>query len=389
MGPGTGRGGLTVRGRTIDLSRHTLSAGESAGGSRESDVQAGLTKPSARSEHTGSGPGAGLSEEEIRPAELMRAKAGCIERDRRFLLDRRDRFVRVSCPACGGYDLVPAFDKLAFSYERCADCETVLMNPRPSQELMHEFYQSSANYEFWNRHIFPATEDARRRNIFRPRAQRVREICVRERITGGVALEIGAGFGTFCEELRRLELFDRVVAVEPTPDLAGTCRAKGIETIEAPVEHCGMGDGCVDLIAAFEVIEHLFSPAEFLRSVVRLLKPGGLLVLSCPNVLGFDVRMLGTSSNTIDHEHVNYFHPGSLRHLLRASDLSVVEITTPGKLDADLVRKAALDGRLDISRQPFLKHVLIEEWGRLGASFQQFLAEQRMSSHMWAVARPN
>ena len=113
-------------------------------------------------------------------------------------------------------------------------------------------------------------------------------------------------------------------------------------------------------------------------------------MLSCPNVLGFDVRMLGTSSNTIDHEHVNYFHPGSLRHLLLVSGLIVIEVTTPGKLDADLVRKAALGGQLDISRQPFLKHVLIDEWERLGTSFQQFLAEQRISSHMWAVARrPN
>ena len=327
-----------------------------------------------------------LSEEQIRPAALMQAKADCIERDRRFLLDRRERFVRVTCPACDGRDVVPAFDKLGFSYERCADCETVLMNPRPSPELMQEFYEMSANYTFWNRHIFPATEDARRRNIFRPRARRIREICRRANISGGTAVEVGAGFGTFCEELRRLDVFQRIIAVEPTPDLAETCRQRGLETIARPIEQCPLDDATADLVAAFEVIEHVFSPALFLQRVVRLLKPGGLLVVSCPNVLGFDVRVLGTLSNTIDHEHVNYFHPASLRHLLRASGLAVREVATPGLLDADLVRKAALAGQLDLADRPFLKHVLLDEWERLGAAFQQFLARQRMSSHMWAVA---
>src|SRR5690606_29530246 len=41
-----------------------------------------------------------LREQDIRPADLMAAKRGCIERDRAFLLDREDRFVRVPCPAC-------------------------------------------------------------------------------------------------------------------------------------------------------------------------------------------------------------------------------------------------------------------------------------------------
>ncbi|MFQ5805850.1 MAG: class I SAM-dependent methyltransferase [Phycisphaerae bacterium] len=350
-------------------------------------MQARLPEAEAVSDDTASKPTGQLSEEQIRPPELMRAKAGCIERDRRFLLDRWDRFVRVTCPACGSQELAPAFTKLAFSYERCADCETILMNPRPSRDLMLEFYESSANYEFWNRHIFPATEDLRRLKIFRPRAAQVKEICRREGLTGGTALEIGAGFGTFCEELERLDLFDRIIALEPTPALADTCRGKGLEIIQAPVERCGLGNACVDLIAAFEVLEHLFSPAGFLASVVRLLKPRGLLVLSCPNVWGFDVRTLGTLSNTIDHEHVNYFHPGSLRYLLRACGLAVIEVTTPGKLDADLVRKAVLEGRLDIRGRPFLKHVLIERWEQLGASFQQFLTQQRMSSHMWAVAK--
>lgn len=325
-----------------------------------------------------------LCEEAIRPADLMAAKAGCIERDRAFLLARRAEFVRVPCPACGSTDLVPAFEKLGFQYERCGECDTVLMNPRPSQELMHTFYATSENYAFWNAHIFPATDETRRLKIFRPRAERVQAICAERGIRGGIALEVGAAYGTFCEELVRLGLFDEVIALEPTPDLAETCRRKGLRTIEAPIEKCGLDEGSLTLVSAFEVLEHLFDPAAFVRSVARYLRPGGLFVLSCPNIRGFDNATLGTLSNTIDHEHVNYLHPYSLRRLLRRAGLEVLDVLTPGRLDADLVRKAALAGKITLP--PFLQHVLIDAWETLGEGFQDFLAASGLSGHMWAVA---
>jgi SAM-dependent methyltransferase len=41
-------------------------------------------------------------------------------------------------------------------------------------------------------------------------------------------------------------------------------------------------DGSFDLISAAAVIEHLSKPHEFLRECRRVLKPGGLLILTCP-----------------------------------------------------------------------------------------------------------
>lgn len=41
----------------------------------------------------------------------------------------------------------------------------------------------------------------------------------------------------------------------------------------------------VDAIMALEVIEHLESPRAFLRELARVLKPGGAIVLSTPNIV--------------------------------------------------------------------------------------------------------
>jgi SAM-dependent methyltransferase len=143
----------------------------------------------------------------------------------------------------------------------------------------------------------------------------------------------------------------------------------------------------VDVVTSFEVIEHLFSPRAFLEKCLSLLPPGGIYVVTCPNVKGFDITVLGDRSMPVDTEHLNYMHPRSLGHLLETVGFEVLESQTPGRLDAELVRKGALAGDVDLDEQPFLREVLIEEWDRLGEPFQDFLAESGLSSHMWLVAR--
>lgn len=157
--------------------------------------------------------------------------------------------------------------------------------------------------------------------------------------------------------------------------------------IEKPIEQVRFESDTIDVVVSFEVIEHLFSPRDFLLSCADVFSPGGLLVITCPNVRGFDIVVLQTLSNTVDVEHLNYFHPASLSRLVGACGFEILEVMTPGKLDAELVRKKTLSGKFDLSDQPFLQQILIDEWERVGGAFQQFLAANQLSSHMWLVAR--
>lgn len=329
----------------------------------------------------------GLRENEIRPDALMDEQARRYAADVRRLLEHKSSFVRTACPACSADAPRPAFEKMGFAYVVCSRCETMYVSPRPTRDLLERYYTTSENYAYWNAHIFPASEGARREKIFRPRAERMVEICRRHAVPGRALLEVGAGFGTFCEEISRLGYFERVIAVEPTPDLAATCRKKGLEVVERRIEEAQIGGGPVSAVASFEVIEHLFDPREFLEGCARLLPPGGLLVLTCPNGKGFDIEILGPLSGAVDTEHLNYFHPASLSLLVSDTGFEVMEVLTPGKLDAELVRKKALSKELDLSREPFLKEVLIDRWDALGTAFQQFLAGHRLSSHLWLVAK--
>lgn len=325
-----------------------------------------------------------FTENDIRSRDFAAELKRAILEDREYLHRQRDRFVAVACPACSA-EGTKAFDKDGIDYARCPRCATVYVNPRPSENLLKAFYAQSKVYEVWNNHIFPASEDVRRKRIFAPRVDRVLDICERHGIETDSLVEIGAGFGTFCEELRQRRRFQRVIGIEPTPHLAATCRRRGIEVIENTVEDVTLPKACADVVTSFETIEHIYDPAAFLSSARRLLRPNGVLVLSCPNFLGFEVLTLGTKSTTVDHEHLNYFNPRSLPLLLERCGFLVLEVMTPGVLDADIVRNKALDG--DIELPPFLHYLLIERWADAGPAFQEFLSTNLLSSHMWICAK--
>jgi SAM-dependent methyltransferase len=325
-----------------------------------------------------------LSESELCPDDLLAGQAAAFARDIARLHVRGD-MVRVICPACGVDQPSPEFHKFGFAYQRCGECRTIYMSPRPSEAALAEYYANSENYAYWAKYIFPASETTRRDKLHKPWLDRIIGYAERFQVPRGTLLEVGAGFGTFAALAAASAFFDRVVVIEPTPTMAAVCRARGVEVIEKRIEDAADEIGNVSVSCAFEVIEHLFEPLRLVLGLHRLLAPGGLLVLSCPNGEGFDIATLGTHSPAIDPEHINLFNPDSLRCLVESAGFEVLIVHTPGRLDAEFVRDAALRG--EVRLDPFLQRVLVTEWERLGWPFQVFLAKHGLSSHMWMAAR--
>lgn len=298
---------------------------------------------------------------------------------------RRDEFVAASCPACRSDDAQFLYVKYGINQVRCRACATQFANPRPKAETLERFYAESANYDYWAKHIFPKSANVRRLEIFGPRADFITKLAKTRNLGIGALLEVGAAYGWFCVAVKELGGFSRVIGIEPTPRLAQVCRGQGLEIIESSYEHA-KPDCPISVVAAFEVVEHLYDPEGFLRWCLQLLTPGGCVYITCPNIRGFETLVLGKESPAVDHEHLNMFNPDSLKLLAARTGFTDIEITTPGKLDVDLVREAREEGRIgDQALGTFVTH-LLDRSEETGESFQAWLRTANLSSHMMMTA---
>jgi 2-polyprenyl-3-methyl-5-hydroxy-6-metoxy-1,4-benzoquinol methylase len=328
-----------------------------------------------------------FSEKDIRPEKLMKAAKVFIKNDRKLLLKNKKNFVKVSCPACQSKKEKFFLKKNGFRYSSCDNCLTFYMNPRPTVKILDHFYKNSKNYRFWNKYIFPASEEIRRKKIFKPRVNECIKFCKKYNFKKPSIIDIGAGFGTFCDLLNKSGYFSKVMAIEPSLEGYLNCKKKKISSINDVIENVRFNKmDKFQVITNFEVIEHLFSPRDFLLNVRKNLVSNGLVIFSCPNGEGFDVTFLGKKSNTIDHEHLNYFNTHSIKVLLKKSGYSALEVFTPGKLDLSIIENY-VNNKSVVIKDPFYQKVFNKKNQKLKNNFQDFIANNNLSSSMFVVAK--
>ncbi len=119
--------------------------------------------------------------------------------------------------------------------------------------------------------------------VWRAGQQRRLEMIVRaagERIRGRL-LENGCGVGMYVEHLSKLG--GRVFGLEYDFDRVREAAAHSPYIFNAAGESLPLPSGTFDLILSHEVIEHVQDDRLAVREMLRTLKPGGRLVLFCPN----------------------------------------------------------------------------------------------------------
>jgi SAM-dependent methyltransferase len=272
----------------------------------------------------------------------------------------------------------------------CGTCGTLYVNPIPSEAALADFYRDSRSQRYWASTFFPAVAEARRQKIFRPRVERLQGLVEKPKNRIGTVVDVGAGSGIFLEECRAAGLGTAWRAVEPNGPLAAMCRGKGFETFQGFAGDAGADAawaGQADLVASFEVIEHVARVDDYLRDMARLMLPTGILVVSGLCGSGFDIACLQAASNAVaPPHHLNFLDRNAIGPLLLRCGLELVSFLTPGQLDVDIVRNKLREVP-DAVQDRFVRDLALSADDGLRAAFQRFLADYGLSSHMWLVAR--
>lgn len=184
------------------------------------------------------------------------------------------------------------------------------------------------------------------------------------------ALDVGVGFGYTSAAIRATHPSAEIVGIEhPSRSLLADpeCRylydVPCIRTVGGDAYHLPVRPGLFDLVVCGEILEHL-APTRvlsFLREVARVMKPGGVLVLTTPNLLSLTNRglmLLGQSPFELPvpsagdtFGHIREYSKEDLTSLLSLSGFIRVETRvvsrTRGAEGAPLhVRAASLIERL-------------------------------------------
>jgi len=227
----------------------------------------------------------------------------------------------VPCSLCGGLTSALEHSRGIFQYRRCAFCRFVYLSPRPTQEKLVECYQrylptGDEDVEAWGRMmevVFArAAAEAGRRPV-------------------GRLLDVGCAHGFFLERMRGLGW--KVTGLEIARRAIAAARAKGLEVVEGTLEGRPLPPESFDVVSAFYVVEHVYDPVGFLRSIRELLRPGGLAIIRWPHtapVVRF-LMTLGEDLGLYDPPwHLSQFEPATIRLAMQRAGFRDVRTSIGG-----------------------------------------------------------
>lgn len=140
-------------------------------------------------------------------------------------------------------------------------------------------------------------------------------------------LEVGCGLGYLSERLRR-DRGLRPVSLDIAGSLLRLARERG--RISAPVLGSALAlpfpSASVDLVVSTECIEHTPEPRAAVREMLRVMRPGATLVLTCPNAAWhWAVRLANWMGLRPYEGFENWPGFGELRAWLDAEGAEVIE----------------------------------------------------------------
>ena len=200
----------------------------------------------------------------------------------------------MNCPICGDRDSHAVWEQAGMRIEECKNCGVFYTAERPAEAALMQLYKGEA--------LLGDRPDPQPKgeDLFPPWKMKEHEELLDEIVrfggSTGSLLDVGCFSGMFLRNAR--ERGFEIAGIEPNEDAFMHVRSLlGCEVVNGSLASAHFLPNHFSVVSFLDVIEHVEDPMADLRAALRIMRPGGVLVLVTPNAHGLLQRVIKTKRN--------------------------------------------------------------------------------------------
>lgn len=221
------------------------------------------------------------------------------------------------CNLCESEKCKYIFSKNKYDLFKCTECNFVFVYPIPEDQILENHYKES--YESGGYNIYATSEDIRIKiNEFR--FENLKKYNIKGKI-----LDVGCGVGYFLNIAFENNL--ETYGVEYSEEGVKKARVKNKNIFHGSLEDAKYQKSFFDNVSVFDVIEHVTDSNATINEISRIIKPGGFLILSTPDISSWHAKVFKKRWGLIiPPEHLTYFSSNTISYILKKNGFAVLEI---------------------------------------------------------------
>jgi 2-polyprenyl-3-methyl-5-hydroxy-6-metoxy-1,4-benzoquinol methylase len=194
------------------------------------------------------------------------------------------------------------------------------------------------------------------------------------------SLDVGSGSGMMGQFLKDLGI-KKNFAIEidaQAREYGSSIYAKCVSSIDE------LGEDQFDLILLMDILEHLIEPQNYLSEVVKLLKTGGTVIISVPNITHWSIRLsilFGsfkyTERGILDKTHLHFFTRQHLKNMVLAINTLEINCLTASISPVELLIPKKWHNSQSLKYFSNIRQTAIKFWPEL-AGYQHLLSATKL-----------
>lgn len=265
-------------------------------------------------------------------------------------------------------------------YHMSEDCGSLFASPVPSQDVLDKLHREGAANAFRREHFARQFSEKQRQSVNAPFVRWLRELIegnLLEKPDFAMVGDDDTGALNSIEEKLDMSSLTAIgrISGQPTSE-----NVNNVAIEDAP-------DAAFDIVLDNGSLERVAEPCKRIDLWMRILRPGGFLAFTTNTASGLEYRLLGPNAPSFAPlDRLTLYSMPGLRKALESRGFHVVEMSTPGRVDVELLSNYFEENAKD-DQLKFWPHALKFASAEMKADLQNFLQRHRLCSFARVVVQ--